>query len=96
MKILLTSRAEKKLYGIWAYIKEKFGEKAADSFKVKSFRTLQNISYFPEVGILEVPDKQIRSFPVSTKTRVFYRIKADKLIVLTFFDSRINPGKKPK
>jgi plasmid stabilization system protein ParE len=55
MKILLTPKAETKLFKIWDYIKQEFGEKSANKFKFKSFRTLQTLSRFPEMGILEVP-----------------------------------------
>jgi len=49
---------------------------------------------YPEIGVVEVDDKQIRGFQLTKQTRVFYRIKGERIIILTFFDVRQHPNKK--
>jgi plasmid stabilization system protein ParE len=78
------------------YIELKFGSTARLSFiaKTKDFTRLLN--EFPEIGTLEIPEKKIRGFQITKQTRVFYRLKNDQIILLTFFDSRQDPQKKPQ
>ncbi len=54
-------------------------------------RLLRN---YPEMGSLEMPEKAIRAFQLTHHTRVFYRLKGDTIILLTFFDVRQHPKKK--
>jgi Plasmid stabilization system protein len=96
MRVLVTKQAEKTYRSIKAYIIEEWGEKVAEAFEQKTVDFLNLLSKFPEMGTLEVPEKQIRGFLLSKQTRVFYRIKNDKLIILTFFDVRQSPKKKPR
>jgi plasmid stabilization system protein ParE len=49
---------------------------------------------FPEIGAVEVVEKQIRGFQLTKQTMVFYRTKGEKIIILTFFDVRQDPRKK--
>jgi len=67
----------------------------AQTFKLKVSYFVNTLGHFPEIGALELADKQIRSFAITTKTRVFYRIRKDKIVILTFFDVRQNPKKMP-
>jgi hypothetical protein len=72
------------------------GYGTAQNFKSKVFKVLLILERFPEIGTLEVPEKQIRSFAVTSKTQGFYRIRKENVVVLTFFDVRQNPKKKFK
>jgi hypothetical protein len=57
---------------------------------------LDIVENFPDLGVVEVPEKQIRGFQLTKQTRIFYRIKKDRIVILTFFDVRQNPKKKPR
>ena len=96
MTIFFTPSAQKKLESIWYYLKSEFGEKSAIKFKEKTIRFLNTLLEFPEIGVLEVPEKNIRSYLLTSKTRVFYRIKGERILILTFFDVRQNPERKPQ
>ena len=96
MRVFLTPRADRKLQAIWEYLKKEFGEKSAIAFKSKAQKFIATLERFPEIGIMEEPSKEIRSFPITNKTRIFYRVKDQKIFVLTFFDVRQNPKKKIK
>lgn len=47
------------------------------------------------MGTLENKEKQIRGFVITKHNTLFYRIEEDKIILITFFDNRQNPIKKP-
>jgi plasmid stabilization system protein ParE len=96
MKIFLTKRAEKNFRSIKEYIVNEWGERVAEAFEAKTADFLDLLEDFPELGVIEVVEKQIRGFQLTKQTRVFYRIKGERIIILTFFDVRQNPKKKPQ
>ena len=51
---------------------------------------------FPEMGTLEIKAKNLRGFQLTKQTRVYYRIKGEQITILTFFDSRQDPKKRPR
>jgi len=96
MKIFLTKRAEKNYHSIKNYIMNEWGKIVADAFEQKTVDFLDLLEDFPDIGETQVTEKQIRGFQLTKQTRVFYRIKPDRIIILTFFDVRQNPKKKPR
>ena len=96
MTIKWTKRAERKFAKISAYLIEQWGSKVSEAFKERAFSVIELLAQFPEIGLVEVVDKGIRSFPVTRQTRVFYRLRNKDLIVLTFFDTRQHPQKRPR
>ena len=95
MKIYLTKRAEKNYHSIKKHIVREWGKTVAEAFEQKVVDFLDLLEDFPEMGVAEVPEKQIRGFQLTKQTRIFYRIKNDRILILTFFDVRQNPSKKP-
>jgi plasmid stabilization system protein ParE len=77
MKISFTKRAEKNYRSIKEYITNEWGEKVAGAFEQKTIDFLDLLEDFPEIGVVEVIEKQIRGFQLIKQTRVFYRIKGD-------------------
>ena len=96
MKIFFTKRAEKNYRSIKEYITNEWGEPVADAFEQKTVDFLDILEDFPEIGVVEVIEKQIRGFQLTKQTRVFYRIRGERIIILTFFDVRQDPKKKPQ
>lgn len=95
MKISLTKRAERNFNSIKRYIAKEWGERVAEVFEQKTVDFFDLLIDFPEIGTVEVSEKQIRGFQLTKQTRVFYRIKSDRIIVLSFFDVRQDVQKKP-
>ncbi|MEJ1242318.1 type II toxin-antitoxin system RelE/ParE family toxin [Chryseolinea sp. T2] len=93
MKVFLSRRAVKSYTRIRDYIEEEWGESVAESFEVKVNDLFTLLANYPEMGILE--QKDIRSFQLTQQTRVFYRIKGNRLVILSLFDVRQDPKKKP-
>ena len=92
MQVFVTPRAEKNFDSIFDYIRDKWGEKTAKQFVLKTdeiFKLLQN---YPTMGQVEIGD--IRGFQLSRQTRLLYTVRDDKIIVLAFFDVRQDPNKK--
>lgn len=96
MRISLTKRAEKNYNSIRSYIAEEWGDEVAKAFEQKVIDFLDLLISFPEMGSVEVEDKQIRGFQLTRQTRVFYRIKPNHLIILSFFAVKQHPKKKPQ
>ncbi|KYG80712.1 plasmid stabilization system protein ParE [Roseivirga ehrenbergii] len=96
MKILLTKRAERNFHSIKEYIKKEWGTRVAEAFEQKAVDFLDLLEGFPEIGTVEVVEKKIYGFQLTKQTRVFYRIKGDCILILTFFDVRQSPSKRPK
>lgn len=96
MKVFLTKRATNRFSSIKEYIAEEWGELVANAFEQKTIDFLDLLENFPQLGSIEVPTKQIRGFQLTKQTRVFYRIRDERIIILTFFDVRQHPSKRPK
>lgn len=96
MKIFLTKRAQRNYYKIKEFISDKWSENVANAFQQKTIHFLDLLENFPEMGTIENEAKQIRGFQMTKQTKVFYRIKGQKIIILTFFDVRQDPNKKLK
>lgn len=96
MKIFLTKRVEQNYISIKIYVAKEWLQNVAAAFEEKAFDFLTLLMLFPEMGSEEVAEKQIRAFQLTKQTKVFYRIKNESIIILSFFDVRQNPIKKPK
>lgn len=96
MTVFLTKRAANTFRSIKEYIAEEWGLLVADAFEQKTIDFLDLLESFPEMGSVEVTAKQIRGFQLTKQTKVFYRIKDEQIIILTFFDVRRHPSKRPK
>lgn len=96
MTIKVSKRAEKSFHSIKDFIKWKWGELIADAFEQKVVDFLDLLEDFPEIGTLEIPEKRIYGFQLTKQTRIFYRIKTDRIIIIVFFDVRQDPKKIPK
>ena len=96
MRIFWTKKSQSRFTEIDSYISNEFGEKSSMKFRNKVFNFLELLERFPELGTLEVAEKNIRGFQISKHTRIFYRINKDHISLLTFFDSRQDPKKKQK
>jgi plasmid stabilization system protein ParE len=92
MKIFLTRRAEQNYDSIKAYIKQEWGEKTVGEFIQKTDELFNLLKNFPAIGQIEKDD--IRGFQLSPQTRILYRTKKERIVILAFFDVRQNPKKK--
>jgi plasmid stabilization system protein ParE len=96
MKIFLSKRAISSFQAIEEQIYSTWGKSVASAFEQRVSDFLDLLEDFPEIGMVEVPEKQIYGSQLTKQTRVFYRIKGEKIIILIFFDGRQDPTKRPK
>ena len=92
MQVYITPRAERNFDSIVDYIKQKWGEKTAREFIQKVDEIFILLKNFPLMG--QVENNDIRGFQLSRQTRIVYRIRDNKIIILSFFDVRQDPKKK--
>ena len=95
LKISWTKRADKKFDQTIAYLENEWSQTVARNFVERFYNLLDLLVQYPEIGTLEVEEKNIRSFSVTKHNRLFYRIKKGHIILLTFFDTRQHPRKRP-
>lgn len=92
MQIYLTPRTERNFDSIIKYIRQKWGERTAKEFIKKADQIFILLQDYPMMG--QVENKDIRGFQLSKHTRILYRIRDNKIIILSFFDVRQDPRKK--
>jgi plasmid stabilization system protein ParE len=85
---LWTPEAEAALRGIQHYLRSEWGAQVAAAFESDVFQTVAILEAFPECGILEVPEKGIRSIPIVRQVRMFYRVTDEHIIILELIDTR--------
>ena len=74
-------------------IKE-WGNSANIKFTWKVFRLIELIRRYPEVGSVELRERNIRGYTVTRQVRMLYQIGSKKIYILALFDNRQNPSKK--
>lgn len=91
MKVVVTKTAFKKFQLIVKYLVEEWGETVGIQFEKRTKNFLNLLADFPEIGVVVNPEKKIRAFQLTKLTRIYYRIKEDRIMILTFFDVRQDP-----
>lgn len=94
LTIYWSKRADNKFDKIISYIDEEWGEVVARAFVKKVYDFLDILVEFPEIGSVEHAEREIRGFVIVKQLTLFYKIKEDKIILLSFFDNRQNPKRK--
>ncbi len=94
LEIKWSKRADKSFDKIIEYLEDNQSENVVKAFVQKLYDFLELLSEFPEIGAMQYPEKSIRGFTLTKQVNVFYKIKADTIIILDFFDNRQDPKKK--
>ena len=94
MKISVTKRANHDFLRIQDYLLTNWGDSSVLKFKNQVNDFLDILEIFPEIGTLEVPEKNIRGFQINPHIRIFYTVKSDSLVILSFFNVLQNSEKK--
>jgi plasmid stabilization system protein ParE len=94
MKINVTKRANQDFLRIQDYLLTNWGDSSVLKFKNQVNDFLDILEIFPEIGTMEVSEKNIRGFQVNPHIRIFYTVKSDSLVILSFFNVLQNSEKK--
>ena len=93
-KVAWTKRASAKFDLIIDYLGQEWNEKVTRSFVKKVYDFIDILQEYPEIGSFAHKEKNIRGFILIKQICIFYKIKNDTIIILTFFDTRQHPRKK--
>ena len=94
-RIRLTKRAAKRLNEILVHLEHNFGILVAKRFLKRTYSFFNILTDFPQIGTLEDKQKGIYGFVIEKPITIFYRYNEKEVIVLNFFDNRMNPQKRP-
>ncbi len=94
LEIFWTRLANKKFDKILEYLLDEWNEQVTETFVKKTYEVLNTLAEFPEIGPIELKRKEIRGFTIVKQVNVFYKVKGNTLIILSFFDNRQSPSKK--
>lgn len=94
LKVVWAKRSENEFENIIDYLFENWGESSAKFFVIKVNNLIELLSVFPNLGVLEIKAKNVRSYTLVKQINVFYKVEKDRIIILNFFDNRQNPDKK--
>jgi len=94
LTIYWSKRADSKFDRIIEFIHNEWGETVTKAFVKKVYDFLDILEEFPEIGALENKERNIRGFVIVRQLTLFYKIQDNKIILLNFFDNRMNPKRK--
>ena len=94
LTIYWSKRADSKFDRIIEFIHNEWGETVTKAFVKKVYDFLDILEEFPEIGTLENKERNIRGFVIVRQLTLFYKIQDNKIILLNFFDNRMNPKRK--
>ena len=90
MEIIWSDEAKKTFKNNVKYLKKYWSQKEVDSFVFEAFRTLEIIKKMPHIGRYD-NYFQCNILVIVEQISLFYDIKDNKIILLTFWDNRQKP-----
>jgi plasmid stabilization system protein ParE len=93
-KIKLTKKADERFDEIIKYLGNEFGKSTASRFIERTYSFFDIVIKFPQLGRIEDKEKAIYGFVLEKPITVFYIFNEKQVVILNFFDNRMNPRKK--
>ena len=84
----LSPLAERKLEGILRYLESEWSQKVKESFLQELENALNQVARHPQSCPASKKKKGIRKCVVSKRTVLFYRIRKERIEVITIIDDR--------
>ncbi|XOV92057.1 MAG: type II toxin-antitoxin system RelE/ParE family toxin [Bacteroidota bacterium] len=94
LKIEWSPRSEKEYLNLIDYLLKEWGEKSATKFSDRLQNVLSDISKKPQIYPSTERRKDVRRCVVSKQISLYYRIKKDRIEIITLFDNRQSPSKR--
>ncbi len=94
-QIIVKKRFTNRVQKVLAYLEKEWSHKVAVEFLSIIDRRFKLLAKQPHVGVLSSKVKDIRGLLITRHNRLYYKIKADKVIILNMYDTRINPKNNP-
>lgn len=80
---------------IYHFVLQKFGERSAHEFALKTDKTIRLIAQNPLMYKASAIDKQVRIGIISKQTSVFYEVTPEAINLIFFWDNRQEPLIEP-
>lgn len=94
-KVVISKRFRNNTLRVYQYLLKEFSTKTADNFLDRLEKRIDFIANNPTIGKLSVKRKNIRSILFTPHNQIFYRYQRNTIEILSLFDMRKNPKKKP-
>lgn len=94
-KVIVKKRFTNKVQKVLGYLEKEWSQKVAAEFLLKIDRRIELLVKQPEIGKPSVKIKDVRGLLITRHNRLYYKIKGNKIIILTMYDTRMNPKKNP-
>jgi plasmid stabilization system protein ParE len=94
MHVEWSPRAVSEFIDLIGYLLEEWGEDITKKFINRLQFVISNISERPELYPATGNRKNVRRCVISKQTSLYYRIRNEKIELITLFDSRKNPARK--
>ena len=91
LEIKWSKQADRTFDKIIEYLRKHWGDHVVMAFVRKTYDFLDVLADFPEIGSMQLKEKDVRGFVIIKQVIVFYKIKGNSVILLSFFDCRQNP-----
>ena len=92
-KIIWLKRASSRLEKIIQYLEQEWSEKVVKEFLRRLINKILIISENPQIGKVSKKKVEVRRFVITKQVSLYYRVKNNRIIILTLFDNRQNPSK---
>lgn len=89
-------RSKKDYLKLLDYLQEEWGGKIVKKFNERLQTVLETIALKPQLYPATNRMEDVRRCVVSKQTILYYRVKKDKIELITFFDTRQDPKKLKK
>lgn len=93
-QITWSPKADAIMYKTTAFLAENWPESVVDEFIDNVFKAVDLLQEYPEIGQKTAKSNTIRSYLVKPYTRLIYRIKPGKIVILRLVDTRQKPGRR--
>ena len=94
-KIIISRRFRKNTFRIFQYLLEQFSASTADNFLERREQRIDFIVSNPEADKVSLKRKDVRSILFIPYNQIFYRYRNNTIEILSLFDMRKNPAKRP-
>lgn len=93
MKLIWSRTSELTLVEIVNYIENKFGSLVAEKYYFDVIQTVDDIEIQPEMFPIYQLNSEIRKAVINKKTILYYKINAENIFLLAFYDTRMGTHK---
>lgn len=94
LEIFWSKQSVKKFGQIIEYLNTDWGESSVNIFVKNVYDFLDILKEFPEIGSIENHKLNIRGFVILKQLTLYYQVRADRIVLLNFYDNRQKPGKR--